>query len=92
VTLGKSFTIPSSTITATSTFTAKSACQNENFKTDIHEVKSPSDGLRFHDLRHHAITELAQSQASDQTVMAIARHVSPTMLAQNPHVRTEAMR
>src|SRR5215469_7839286 len=28
--------------------------------------------LRFHDLRHHAITELAESQASDQTVMAIA--------------------
>ena len=36
--------------------------------------------LRFHDLRHHAITELAESQASDQTVMAIAGHVSRQML------------
>src|SRR5205085_857934 len=33
-------------------------------------------GLRFHDLRHHAITELSESQASDQTIMSIAGHVS----------------
>jgi integrase len=44
-------------------------------------------GLRFHDLRHQAITELAESQASDQTVMSIAGHVSPSMLAHYSHVR-----
>ena len=49
-------------------------------------------GLRFHDLRHHAITELAESLASDQTVMAIAGHVSPKMLAHYSHVRLEAKR
>jgi hypothetical protein len=49
-------------------------------------------GLRFHDLRHQAITELAESQASDQTVMAIAGHVSPSMLAHYSHVRLEAKR
>ncbi len=49
-------------------------------------------GLRFHDLRHHAITELAESLASDQTVMAIAGHVSPRMLAHYSHVRLEAKR
>jgi integrase len=32
--------------------------------------------LRFHDLRHHAITELAESQASEATIMAITGHVS----------------
>jgi len=48
--------------------------------------------MRFHDLRHHAITELAESQASDQTVMAIAGHVSPKMLAHYSHVRLEAKR
>ncbi len=48
--------------------------------------------LRFHDLRHHAITELAESQASDQTIMAIAGHVSPRMLAHYSHVRLEAKR
>ena len=67
-------------------------CQNENCKADIHDVKSPTAGLRFHDLRHHAITELAESQASDQTVMAIAGHVSPKMLAHYSHVRMEAKR
>ncbi len=48
--------------------------------------------LRFHDLKHHAITELAESQASDQTIMAIAGHVSPKMLAHYSHVRLEAKR
>jgi integrase len=48
--------------------------------------------LRFHDLRHHAITELAESQASDSTVMAIAGHVSSKMLQHYSHVRLQAKR
>jgi hypothetical protein len=48
--------------------------------------------LRFHDLRHHAITELAESQASEQTIMAIAGHVSTKMLRHYSHVRLEAKR
>jgi len=48
--------------------------------------------VHLHDLRHHAITELAESQASDQTIMAIAGHVSPRMLAHYSHVRLEAKR
>ena len=67
-------------------------CCNEKCATDIHELKSPLAGLRFHDLRHHAITELAESQASDQTVMAIAGHVSQKMLAHYSHVRLDAKR
>lgn len=49
-------------------------------------------GLRFHDLRHHAITELAESGASEQTIMAIAGHVSRRMLERYSHVRLEAKR
>ena len=49
-------------------------------------------GLRFHDLRHHAITELAESQASDATIMAIAGHVSPKMFSHYSHVRLDAKR
>jgi len=41
---------------------------------------------------HHAITELAESQASDRTVMAIAGHVSQRMLVHYSHVRIEAKR
>jgi integrase len=68
------------------------ACQNAECKADIHNLKSPLAGLRFHDLRHHAITELAESQASEQTVLAIAGHVSKEMLRHYSHVRQQAMR
>jgi integrase len=59
---------------------------------DVSKVKSPTHGLRFHDLRHHAITELAEYQASDQTIMSIAGHVSPKMFAHYSHVRMDAKR
>jgi hypothetical protein len=48
--------------------------------------------LRFHDLRHHAITELAESQASDATITAIAGHVSRQMLEHYSHVRLSLKR
>jgi len=48
--------------------------------------------LRFHDLRHHAITKLAESGAPDQTIMALAGHVSQEMLAHYSHVRQQAKR
>ena len=66
-------------------------CRNKECKTDIEKVSSPSAGLRFPDLRHHAITELAESQTSEQT-MSIAGHVSPRMLAHYSHVRLQAKR
>ena len=67
-------------------------CTNEQCKADIHGVKSSLHGLRFHDLRHHAITRLCESQTSDATIMAIAGHVSETMLRHYSHVRQHAMR
>ena len=48
--------------------------------------------LRFHDLRHHAITELAESEASEQTIMSLAGHVSRAMLEHYSHVRLGAKR
>lgn len=48
--------------------------------------------LRFHDLRHHSITELAESGASEQTIKAIAGHVSQRMLDRYSHIRLEAKR
>jgi integrase len=50
------------------------------------------DGLRFHDLRHHAITELAENGLSDQTIMSIAGHVSREMLNHYSHIRLDAKR
>jgi len=68
------------------------SCQNKKCKTDMHDVKSPLVGLRFHDLRHTATTKLAKSQASDQTIMAIAGHVSRQMLEHYSHVRMAVKR
>ena len=48
--------------------------------------------LRFHDLRHHAIAELAETAASDQVIRSIAGHVSQRMLGHYSHVRLEAKR
>ena len=67
-------------------------CGNDACKADTSKVRSPLAGLRFHDLRHHAITELAESQTSDSTIMSIAGHVSPKMLAHYSHVRLQAKR
>lgn len=48
--------------------------------------------VRFHDLRHTCITKLAESQASEQTLMAIAGHVSRKMIEHYSHIRMEAKR
>ena len=49
-------------------------------------------GLRFHDLRHHAITKLCESGAPDFTLMAMVGHVSKNMLEHYSHSRMEAKR
>jgi len=54
--------------------------------------KAGLPGFRFHDLRHCAITSLAESGAADSTIMAIAGHVSRRMLERYSHVRMEAKR
>jgi len=47
---------------------------------------------RFHDLRVTAITKLSESQASEQTIMAIAGHVSRRMLEHYSRIRMAAKR
>ena len=64
----------------------------EIFQGPTRGVMSPLAGLRFHDLRHHAITKLAESATSEQTIMAIAGHVSRQMLEHYSHIRSEAKR
>lgn len=49
-------------------------------------------GFRFHDLRHCAITHLAENGVPDSIIMAIAGHVSRRMLERYSHVRMEAKR
>jgi integrase len=47
---------------------------------------------RWHDNRHTLITELAETGAGDETIMAIAGHVSRQMLSRYSHIRTLAKR
>ena len=79
------------------------ACENDRFDPTTPQKSWRSawrslrkaagiSALRFHDLRHHAITELAESQASDATIMAIAGHVSRQMLEHYSHVRLDLKR
>jgi integrase len=49
-------------------------------------------GLRFHDLRHLAITKLAESEASDAVIMSISGHLSRSMMEHYSHVRAAAKR
>ncbi len=56
------------------------------------KAAEPFRGLRFHDLRHQAITELAENGASDATIEALAGHMSRQMLEHYSHVRMAAKR
>jgi hypothetical protein len=47
---------------------------------------------RWHDARDTLITELAESGAGDETIMAIAGHVSRQMVGRYSHIRTQAKR
>jgi integrase len=67
-------------------------CSNVECGADIRSLKNPLEGLRFHDLRVTCITKLAESQASDMTIMAIAGHVSRRMLEHYSRIRTDAKR
>lgn len=49
-------------------------------------------GFRFHDLRHQAITEMAEAGVSDATLMAVSGHMSRRMLEHYSHVRMAAKR
>ena len=79
------------------------ACENGNIDPTIPQTSWRSawrslrkaaglKHLRFHDLRHHAITELAESEASEQTIMSVAGHVSRQMLEHYSHIRLDAKR
>lgn len=46
-------------------------------------------GLRFHDLRHEAVSRLVEGGLGDQEVSAISGHKSMQMLKRYTHLRAE---
>ena len=47
--------------------------------------------IRFHDLRHTAVTTMAEKGLPEQTIMAQVGHVSPQMLKTYSHIRRQAL-
>jgi len=68
--------------------------QCTSFKTVWRKIRTDAGVFgRWHDSRHTFITGLAESgEASDQTIMDIAGHVSKRMLKHYSHIRMEAKR
>jgi len=54
--------------------------------------KAGLKGLRFHDLRHTAISALGEAGVPDRVIMDIAGHVSMRMLKRYSHIQLEAKR
>ena len=69
-------------------------CHQKTWRTAWRNLTEEAglDGLRFHDLRHHCITRLAEAGVPEQTLMAIAGHVSRQMLEHYSHIRQQAKR
>jgi integrase len=54
-------------------------------------LKAAGLKYRWHDLRHSLVSRLAENPAvSEQTIMALAGHVSKAMLARYSHIRVGA--
>jgi integrase len=79
------------------------ACENAHFdpqrpqtswRTAWRSLTKAADlkGLRFHDLKHQCVTELAENGAPEETIMALAGHVSRRMLEHYSHIRMESKR
>jgi hypothetical protein len=49
-------------------------------------------GLRFHDLRHTVITELAEMGVADHVLESISGHLTRRMLEHYSHIRIDAKR
>jgi integrase len=47
---------------------------------------------RWHDMRHTFVSRMAESQASDATIMSLAGHLSRKMMERYSHTRAEAKR
>ncbi len=79
------------------------ACENNHIDPTRHQKSWTSawrslteaaglKGFRFHDLRHTAITELAEAGTSDAALKAIAGHITQEMMEHYSHVRMQAKR
>jgi len=73
----------------------RSAWRSIRFKAsrnDDNEIIYPElQTVRFHDLRHTAVTTMAEKGLPEQTIMAQVGHISPQMMKTYSHVRRLAL-
>ena len=67
-------------------------CQNDKCKSDMRDVKSPTEGLRFHDLRHTFITHMVERGVPIGTIQALVGHMSGRMVRHYTHISSGAAR
>ena len=66
--------------------------RNKAARDDEGEVIYPGlQTVRFDDLRHTAVTTMAEKGLPEQTIMAQVGHVSPQMLETYSHIRRQAL-
>jgi integrase len=54
-------------------------------------LKEAGVQARFHDLRHTAVTQLAEAGLPDHVIMAQVGHVDPEMVKRYSHIRRQAL-
>jgi site-specific recombinase XerD len=59
---------------------------------DIHNLKSATAGLRFHDLRHSFITHMVEHGVPLGTIQSFVGHMSARLIRHYTHISTGAAR
>ena len=67
-------------------------CCSEKCNAHMKDVKSATEGLRFHDLRHSFITDMVERGVPLGTIQAFVGHMSKRMLDHYTHISTGAAR
>jgi integrase len=66
--------------------------RNKAARNDEDEVIYPNvEHVRFHDLRHTAVTVMAEKGLPGQTIMAQVGHISPEMMRRYSHIRRQEL-
>ncbi len=72
--------------------TAWRSIRRKAARNDTGEIIYPNlEGLRFHDLRHTAVTVMAEKGLAEHVIMAQVGHISAQMLKTYSHVRRQAL-
>lgn len=67
-------------------------CQNESYAANMKGIKSTTNGLRFHDLRHTFITHMVELGVPLGVIQTFVGHLSARMVRHYTHISSGAAR